>query len=95
MKKDNYTAIIEKLSNPDTFADALIDLSSQLDNDCNEYNKLVESNNNLRDTNSKLALRVTETVKIDNSTDNNDEDTPEKIYGDFINKLKSDLNKEV
>lgn len=95
MKKDNYTSIIEKLSNPDTFADGLIDLNSQLDNDCNEYEKLVTSNNSLRDTNSKLALRVTETVKLDNNTDNNVEETPEKIYGDFIDRLKSDLGKEV
>lgn len=59
MKVTDYTAIIDKLSNPDTAAEGLVDLDAQLKKDEEDYNKIFESNNTLRDTNSKLALRIT------------------------------------
>lgn len=59
MKVTDYAGIVEKLSNPDTAAEGLVDLDAQLKKDEEDYNKIFESNNTLRDTNSKLALRIT------------------------------------
>ena len=62
MRAEDYNNIITKLSNPDSFAEGLTDLSEKLRNDEVDYNKLVDSNNNLRDTNSRLALKITNVV---------------------------------
>lgn len=62
MQFKNYEGIIGKLSNPDLMADGLTELSEQLKKDEADYNSIVTSNNNLRDTNSKLALRITNVI---------------------------------
>lgn len=59
MKIEDYSNIIEKLSNPDTAAEGLVDLNTQLGVDAKAYEDLQKSNDTLRDSNSKLALRIT------------------------------------
>lgn len=63
MRANDYDTIIKQISNPDTMSEGLVQLSDKLKNDELEYNKIIESNNNLRDTNSKLALRITNGVE--------------------------------
>lgn len=69
MKKSDYESIIQDLSNPDKVAEAILSLNDKLTQDESEFNMLVCNNNTLkisndtlRDTNAKLALRVTSTV---------------------------------
>ena len=71
----NYDAIITTLSNPDTFAEGLVQLNEQLKTDATNYTNLVNSNNNLRDTNARLALRVTNTVVPEKT-----EETPDQTF---------------
>ena len=66
MKLDDYESIIKQVSNPDTLAEGLVNLREQLKTDEVNYNNLVTSNNTLRDTNAKLALRITNDVSIKN-----------------------------
>lgn len=73
MKADDYNTIIRTISNPDTMSDGLVQLSEKLKSDELEFNKLTESNNNLRDTNSKLALRITNNVEPEKHEPTNDE----------------------
>ena len=82
-----YEAVITKLSNPDTFAEGLVDLRRELDVDETAVNQLRESNNSLRDVNARLALRVTEPIKH--------EDTPpEKTDAELFQELFVDKIKE-
>ena len=69
MKRSDYNEIIKKLSDPNTVADAIIELSNQLDVDEKSYNNLVESNNKLRDTNMQYVLKLTSVVKKDDAPD--------------------------
>lgn len=69
MKKSDYNEIIKKLSNPDTVADAIVELSNQLDVDEKSYNNLIESNNKLRDANSQFVLKLTNVVQKDDVPD--------------------------
>lgn len=62
MTLDNYNDVIAKLGNPDTIAEGLVDLNSQLQKDIDEYKAIKSSNDSLRDTNSRLALRITKGV---------------------------------
>lgn len=62
MKKTDYDGIIAMLGNPDTVGDGLISLSNQLEKDESDFNRLNDSVNTLRDTNSKLALKITNIV---------------------------------
>lgn len=66
MKLDAYESIIKQVSNPDTLAEGLVNLREQLKTDEANYNNLLNSNNTLRDTNAKLALRITNDVSIKN-----------------------------
>lgn len=63
MKRSDYNEIIKKLSDPNTVADAIVELSNQLDIDEKSYNNLVESNNKLRDANSQFVLKLTNVVQ--------------------------------
>lgn len=69
MKKSDYNEIIKKLSDPNTVADAIIELSNQLDVDEKSYNNLVESNNKLRDANSQFVLKLTNVVQKEDVPD--------------------------
>lgn len=84
MRADDYKEIIQSISNPDTMSEGLIQLSEKLKTDEFEFNKIVESNNNLRDTNSKLALRITTGVP-----EKAPEPTNEEIFENlFTSKFK-------
>lgn len=85
MKVSDYADIISKLSNPDTSAEGLVELNDRLKIDEEEYTKITESVNTLRDTNSKLALRVTE--NITQTTGEEGEETPDP-YDTFESALK-------
>lgn len=89
MKASNYESVLQKISNPDTLADGLVELNDMLKTDETEFNKLVESNNSLRDTNSKLALRITTPVET-----KVEPEVPEETYEDFLTKLKDSLKEE-
>lgn len=69
MKKSDYNEIIKKLSDPNEVANAIIELSNQLDVDEKSYNNLVESNNKLRDANSQFVLKLTNVVQKDDAPD--------------------------
>lgn len=84
MRADDYSNIIKQISDPDTMSEGLVQLSEKLKTDEMDYNRLVESNNNLRDTNSKLALRITNGVEPKKPEPTNDE-----IFEDlFLSKFK-------
>ena len=69
MKKSDYNEIIKKLSNPDTVAEGIVELSNQLDVDETSYESLIESNNKLRDANSQFVLKLTNVVQKDDTPD--------------------------
>lgn len=79
MVKTDYDKIIEQLANPDTVADAIAQLSEQLDKDVKAYDGLVQSNDVLRDTNAKLALRITAPINNVGS-----EPTHEPTYDEML-----------
>lgn len=84
MKADDYNNIIKQISDPDTMSEGLVQLSEKLKTDEMDFNRLVESNNNLRDTNSKLALRITNGVEPKKP-----EPTNEEIFDKlFLSKFK-------
>lgn len=63
MKKADYSNIIKMISNPDTLAEGLVELDSLLDRHEQEYTDMNNSVNTLRDTNARLALRITSPVQ--------------------------------
>lgn len=62
MKKAEYDEILKNLADPDQAAQALVDLATKLAADETEFTNLTNSVNTLRDTNAKLALRITAPV---------------------------------
>lgn len=88
MTKADYNDIITSLSNPDTVSDGLVRLSEKLLADEQQFSKLTESINNLRDTNAKLALRITTPVEI---KEPEAEKTDEQLFDElFSSKFKED-----
>lgn len=59
MKLTEYSEIITQLSNPDLAAEGLVNLKAKLEADEKDYATLSTSVATLRDTNAKLALRIT------------------------------------
>lgn len=86
MKATDYNDIITTLSNPDTAADGLVRLKEKLTADETEYNNLLKSNNDLRDTNSKLALKITSPVEV--KEPEHVETNDEKFYRLFTSKFE-------
>lgn len=89
MKASDYEAIVQKISDPDTLAEGIVELNEKLKIDELEFNKNTESIANLRDINSKLALRITEPVKVEP-----EQVEPEETYDDFLTKLRESLKEE-
>lgn len=87
MKKEDYTDIIKGLTNPDTQADALVQLSDKLALHEMEYINNQNTINGLRDINAKLALRITEPIK-----DQPKEEPKQDPYELLINDLKGGMN---
>lgn len=88
MKRSDYDEIITKLSNPDLQADGLVELAERLKADEAAFNDMSKSIDNLRDTNAKLALRITTPLEA-----NKEDDTtpPEPTLDDLMNKLREDI----
>lgn len=81
MKKADYDGIIALLGNPDTVADGLVQLSEKLTTDENEFNSLNASVNTLRDTNAKLALKVTSpAVNVETPKEKTPDETFDELF---------------
>ena len=91
MKKTDYDNIIAMLGNPDTVGEGLISLSNQLEKDESDFNRLNDSVNTLRDTNSKLALKITNIV---DNTPSEEEILAEKnrqLEEEFLKMFKKEV----
>lgn len=87
MKKSDFDDVVTLLSNPDTTADGLVELSRRLDTVEQEFTKLDESNKNLRDTNSKLSLSIIN--KLPNVAQETHEETDDEAFDRlFTSKFK-------
>lgn len=99
MLKGNYDNIIADLSNPDKMSEALVRLNDQLAQDETDYNNLKydrdslkNSNDTLRDTNAKLALRVTQHVDAIKQTVESERDYFKELTTDIFEKLEGKSN---
>lgn len=88
MKRSDYDEIITKLSNPDLQADGLVELAERLTADEAAFNDMSKSIDNLRDTNAKLALRITTPLEASKEDDTT---PPEPTLDDLMNKLREDI----
>lgn len=83
--------IIDKLNNDDERATGILELTDLFNNynvmindKDNEINNLKTSNDKLRESNSKLLLRVTEKYNIENETHPEPELTPEQELNSIL-----------
>lgn len=83
--------IIDKLNNDDERATGILELTDLFNNynvmindKDNEINNLKTSNDKLRESNSKLLLRVTEKYNIENETQPEPELTPEQELNSIL-----------
>lgn len=88
MKRSDYDEIITKLSNPDLQADGLVELAERLTADEAAFNDMSKSIDNLRDTNAKLALRITTPLEASKEDDTT---PPEPTLDDLMDKLREDI----
>lgn len=91
MKKTDYDNIIEMLGNPDTVGEGLISLSNQLEKDESDFNRLSDSVNTLRDTNSKLALKITNIVDDTPSEEEILAEKNKQLEEEFLNMFKKEV----
>lgn len=89
MKLEDYSGIIEKLSNPDTNAEGLLDLNERLTADVEEYDKNQKSIAELRDSNQKLYLRAT--AGVPSSPPPTDSEDEKDAYEVFMTKLRKNI----
>lgn len=87
MKKSDYNDIITKISNPDTMAEGIIDLTNKLEADENEFARLQTSVNDLRDVNSKLALKVTNVVQDTPSPEDLAKQEADALRNEFLSQF--------
>ena len=90
MKKSDYNDIIKKISNPDTMAEGIVDLTNKLEADESDFTRMQDSVNKLRDVNSQLALKVTNVVQ----DVPNPEDVAKKEAEDLETEFLSQFTKE-
>lgn len=83
MKKESYDEIVKTISNPDTLAEGIVKLREQIDADVADYNALLNSRDTLRDTNAKLALRITNDVSIKSEPQLSKEEKTQKFIDKF------------
>ena len=83
MKKEAYDEIVKTISNPDTLAEGIVKLREQIDADVADYNALLNSRDTLRDTNAKLALRITNDVSIKSEPQLSREEKTKKFTDQF------------
>ena len=92
MKMEDYEGIIEKLSNPDTNAEGLLDLTERLKVDVAEFDKSQQSITELRDSNQKLYLRATEILPSSPPpTDNGGNEEDVDPYEAIMEKLRKNI----
>ena len=91
MKKTDYDGIIAMLGNPDTVGEGLINLSNQLEKDESDFNRLNDSVNTLRDTNSKLALKITNIVDDKPSEEDLKAQRDKALEDEFLNMFKKEV----
>lgn len=83
MKASTYKDIINLISDPDTMTDGIAKLQAQLDIDEEDYNKVLQRNNNLLKENNKLVLKNTNLVSTEKS--------PEEIEADYNKQLETEF----
>lgn len=83
MKKEAYDEIVKTISNPDTLAEGIVKLREQIDTDVADYNALLNSRDTLRDTNAKLALRITNDVSIKSEPQLSKEEKTQQFMNKF------------
>lgn len=83
MKASAYKDIINLISDPDTMTDGLAKLQAQLDIDEEDYNKVLQRNNNLLKENNKLVLKNTNLVSKEKS--------PEEVEAEYNKQLEADF----
>lgn len=85
MNKESYKSLLAKLADPTTVADTIVELNKLLDSDFKAVDDMKADYdsklNALRDTNAKLALRLTD----GNPDTHTDED---KFYTDIETAMK-------
>ena len=95
MKYDEYLELSKGLSNPDTMADVLVTFLDNLKGDLTVKEsleatnaQLTEQNNMLRDTNTKLALRVTGVPETPPEPEKELEG--QEALDDLVNRIRED-----
>lgn len=85
MNKESYKSLLAKLADPTTVADTIVELNNLLDKDIKAVDDMKADYdsklNALRDTNAKLALRLT-----DGNPDTHDDE--DKFYTDIETAMK-------
>lgn len=87
MKKSDYNDIITKISNPDTMAEGIVDLTNKLEADEKDFERISKSINDLRDTNSKLALKITNVVQDTPSEEDLAKQEADALEQEFLNQF--------
>ena len=87
MKKSDYNDIITKISNPDTMAEGIVDLTNKLEADEKDFERISKSINDLRDTNSKLALKITNVVQDTPTPEDLAKQEADALEQEFLNQF--------
>ena len=90
MLKSDYDEIIKKITDADTIADGVMELTEQLRKDEAEYKELVASNDNLRKANGNMLMRLTDIADRDAKDAVKPEPTPEEARQEFFDKYFTD-----
>lgn len=88
MKRAEYDSIIKKMSNPDTLNEGLIELEDKLNKDQEEFDKISKSNEELKLTNSKLYLRISNVVKDKPTEEDLQKKEDEELESKFLAMFK-------
>lgn len=98
MKLDDYKKKLNGALSSDSLPNVVVEVLQDIEQDLTErdalktqVSELTEQNNNLRDVNSKLALRIT--APVDNHEDEEEhEPTPEESLTNLVNMIKEENN---
>lgn len=87
MKKSDYNDIIKKISNPDTMAEGIVELTNKLEADESDFTRMQDSVNKLRDVNSQLALKVTNVVQDVPNPEDEAKKEAENLETEFLSQF--------
>lgn len=90
MKKSDYNDIIKKISNPDTMAEGIVDLTNKLEADESDFTRMQDSVNKLRDVNSQLALKVTNVVQDVPNPEDVAKKEADELEAEFLSQFKKE-----